>query len=300
MRDRIAGRLWRLGADARRVVRRSGSAVPALRSMGGPRRSELLAWHVATSEHHARYRGEHEPAATSAAIVTVSMRPWLIDDVVANIARQAEHVRVHAVFVTNHAEFADIDLERHFAAIPGCTVIESPPGTSLGTALNLGLDATSERFVAKFDDDDWYGAGYLADALRAHRYAGAGVVGKHSYYADVADRGRWLRFPGNEFRYSSTLAGGTLVVDRDRTGSLEFEDRSLGEDRAFLAACHRRGVSTFSADRFCFVQRRGGDNTWTISDEQFIERCLGVDRDDADHTVDRPPRNGAVPEGRVT
>jgi hypothetical protein len=289
MRDRIAGRLWRLGADARRVARRSGSAASARRSMGGPRRSDREAWHAATSEHHARYRTDHEPAATSAAIVTVSMRPWLIDDVVANIARQAEHLRVHAVFVANHAEFADIDLERHVAAISDCTVIETPPDTSLGTALNLGLDATSERFIAKFDDDDWYGAGYLADALRAHAHAGAGVVGKHSYYADVAGRGRFLRFPGNEFRYSSTLAGGTLVIDRDRTGGLEFEDRSLGEDRAFLAACHRRGVSTYSADRFCFVQRRGGDNTWAISDERFLGGCLDVDPGAPEHVVDRPP-----------
>lgn len=300
MRDRALGRLRRFRADARRVIGRSGSASPALRSVGGARRSDLAAWNRITSERHHRYRSEHLPAASSAAIVTVSMRPWLVDQVVANIARQAEHVRLHAVFVANHEGFDAVDLDRHLAVIPDHTIIEAPSGTSLGAALNLGLRATSERYVAKFDDDDWYGAGYLVDALRAHRYAGAGVVGKHSYYADVADRGRWLRFPGNEFRYSSTLAGGTLVIDRERIGGLQFEDRSLGEDGAFIKACHQRGVSTFSADRFCFVQYRGDDNTWTISDEQFIERSLEVDAVAPEHVANRPPHDGGTRAGGPT
>jgi hypothetical protein len=133
------------------------------------------------------------------------------------------------------------------------------------------MDATTARFIAKFDDDDHYGPGYLADALRAHSFAGAGVVGKHTYYAHLATTDETvLRFPTHEFRYSSTLAGGTLVIDRSRTGGLRFPDISLGEDRAFLKACHRRGVSTFSADRFNFVQRRADDNTWAVSRQDFL------------------------------
>jgi hypothetical protein len=39
------------------------------------------------------------------------------------------------------------------------------------------------------------------------------------------------------------------------------------------------GVSTFSADRFGFIQTRGADNTWSVSREQFLEGCtvLSVD-----------------------
>ena len=61
-----------------------------------------------------------------------------------------------------------------------------------------------------------------------------------------------------------------LVIDRDRIGDQRFENVSLGEDRAFLAQCHRRGFSTFSADRFNFVQMRTGTNTWNIDDASFL------------------------------
>jgi len=150
------------------------------------------------------------------------------------------------------------------------------------------MASSSSRFVAKFDDDDRYGAHHLVDSLRAHGYAGAGVVGKHTYYAEIEATGeRLLRFPGNEFRYTSTLAGGTLVIDRDRTGDLAFDDISLGEDRAFIAACNRRGLSTFSADRFNFVQSRGRDNTWTIADADFAAETVPVSQADPVHVVDR-------------
>lgn len=295
--DVLVDRAWRGWADVRRLATRAGSAGPALHSLGSRSRTDLDAWHRRTAERHERYRSEHPPTSRRAAAICVSMRPHLVDLVVANMARQLHGLHLDVVFVANHPDFARIDLERQFAVIEsGVTLIQAEPGTSLGAALNLGLDATSERFVAKLDDDDWYGSGYLLDGLRAHGYAGAGVVGKHTYYADVESAGeRYLRFPGHEFTYSGTLAGGTLLIDRLRVGDLRFDDVSLGEDRAYLRACHRRGVSTFSADRFGFVQRRGRDNTWTISDGAFLADCVRVEPDDPNHRVDRSsPADGRV------
>jgi hypothetical protein len=264
-----------------------------MRSLGSPSRRRLDEWHRRTSRHHDRYRSEHPPASRRVAVVCVSMRPHLVDLVVASVSRQAPGLDLDVVFVANHPAFAQLDLEHRFATVGGATLIRAEHGTTLGAALNLGLDATNERFVAKFDDDDWYGPGYLLDGLRAHGYAGAGVVGKHSYYADIECTGeRYLRFPGHEFRYSGTLAGGTLLLDRDRVGDLRFENISLGEDRAFLAACHRRGVSTFSADRFGFVQRRGSDNTWMVASDDFLAGCRHVDPDHPDHVIDRPEHPG--------
>ena len=136
------------------------------------------------------------------------------------------------MLVTNSDRYSDVDVEASVErSSQGCraTVLRRPRERSLGACLNDGMDATDARFVAKFDDDDLYGPQYLADALRAFTYSGAGVVGKHTYYAYLAGSDRTvLRFPAREFSYSSTLAGGTLVIDRDRTGSLRFPDVSIG------------------------------------------------------------------------
>ena len=278
---------WRARADAERRFRRSGSAAEALRVLGDPKRSDLSSWLETTSTEFDRYRSSCAPVSGRAAVICVSQRPSLIEAVVANVARQTD-VDIEFVFVMNHVGFEDIDVQRHLARLPTVTTIEMSATATLGACLNAGLAATGERFAAKFDDDDWYGSRYLVDALRAHGYAGAGVVGKHTYYADVGKTAdRYLRFPGHEFSYSSTLAGGTLVIDRERVGGLLFDDVSIGEDRSFIQSCHRRGVSTFSADRFGFVQRRSGDNTWNISNDDFLSGCIAVDVASGRHDVDR-------------
>ena len=270
--------MWRRSADLRRALARQGSARAALESLGTPKRAELDAWIAATQEGHDAYRDAHAVPEGRVAVVCVSMRPNLLDAVVANIVRQRD-VDLEVVFVANAPDFDMRRVEAAFAEVERTVIVHPPARTTLGSALNRAMDMTDARFVAKFDDDDLYGPGFLADSLRAHGYAGAGVVGKHSYYARLAaSASTHLRFPGNEFRYSGTLAGGTLVLDRDRIGDQRFDDVSIGEDRAFLAQCHRRGFSTFSADRFNFVQMRTGSNTWTIDDATFLDDSVPAPR----------------------
>lgn len=274
--DDISKRAWRSFADARRVVTRAGGSSQTLASFGRPDRTDITSWNTATEVGHAEYRAANSVPGGRAVAVCVSMRPELLEAVVSNLARQ-EFEGLDVVFVANSADFDRSTVERAFEQIPNAVIDHPPAGSSLGVALNRGMKRSDARFVAKFDDDDLYGPNYLSDQLRAHGYAGAGVVGKHSYFAQIEQTGAtYLRFPGQEYRYSGTLAGGTLVIDRDRVGEQEFDDISLGEDRAFLARCHRRGLSTFSADRFNFTQVRTGKNTWSVPDHVFIAGALNV------------------------
>ena len=223
-------------------------------------------------------------------MLCVTNRPHLLDALLDGVARQS-HPITELVIVTNAAAFDDVDVAAAATTrgrdLPPVTVLERAPSVSLGACLNAAIDATDARFVAKFDDDDVYGPHYLADSMRAHAYAGAAVVGKHTYYAYLAEQDRTvLRFPTHEFSYSSTLAGGTLVIDRDRIGSVRFADVSIGEDRAFIAACLRRGAATFSADRFSFTQTRSGDNTWNVDLERFLIGTTPVQSGNAADVVD--------------
>lgn len=283
----LTRRLWRGYADTRTRLTRQGSPTPALRSLGHPPRADLPEWTARLSELHGDYRRDNPPLDGGVTVVCVSRRPHLLDQVVANVARQ-EGVDIEFVLVANSEGFDDDALDTATKTFANMSVIVDRDA-SLGACLNRAFDvSTSPRFVAKFDDDDHYGPAYLRDSLRAHSYAGAGVVGKHTYYAMLDATGQHvLRFPGHEFSYSSTLAGGTLVIDRARTGTLRFPDISFEEDRGFLEMCHRRGISTFAADRFNFLQHRGTDNTWVIHDDDFVTGCELVNATDAVHVFDR-------------
>jgi hypothetical protein len=264
----------------RRTLSRSGSATAARVAHQGVLRTDVARWTAHSAEHHEAYRAANPPIDAQVAIVCVSNRPHLLDRIVHDVHGQTHGDR-EFVLVTNSDRYDDLDVDAALAPLVESsvrvTVLRRASEQTLGACLNDAAAVTDARFLAKFDDDDHYGPHYLADALRAHAYAGAGVVGKHTYYAHLSGEDRTiLRFPANEFSYSSTLAGGTLVIDRERTGDLRFPDLSLGEDRAFLAACHRRGISTFSADRFNFLQTRSNDNTWTTDPDHFLRNTIPV------------------------
>lgn len=272
MSSAVRRRLWRLYADSRRVAARVGSASVALSALGDPVRSDPN-WTDALARGHVAYRRAVPVPLAEVAIVCVTSRPHLLDLVLEAIAHQTHEWR-RLILVTNSDLYDHIDLAQRTEGLvrSGCptTILRRAPDRSLGRCLNDAMSATDARFVAKFDDDDLYGPDYLADSVRALSFSGAGVVGKHTYYAYLSRSDRTvLRFPRHEFSYSSTLAGGTLVIDRQRAGSIWFPDVSIGEDREFIARCHRRGISTFSADRFNFVQVRSGQNTWSIADDDF-------------------------------
>jgi|GEM_PF-3944874 len=147
----IRNRSWREYAGVRWRASRSGSASSALASLGRPSRRDLDRWITVTDEGHDRYRQAHPVPDHRVAIVCVSRRPHLIEQVIDSVAAQAHH------------------------------------------------------------DDE------------------------------------------------------------------QFPDVSLGEDRAFLERCHRRGISTFAADRFGFVQTRAADNTWTLPDADFLVGTVAAD-----------------------
>ncbi len=54
----------------------------------------------------------------------------------------------------------------------------------------LGADTLRHPLRSKFDDDDFYGARYLEDAVLLTAVTGAAVVGKRTYFAYLAGSDR--------------------------------------------------------------------------------------------------------------
>ncbi len=87
--------------------------------------------------------------------------------------------------------------------------------------LHLLAERADGRYVSKWDDDDIYGPDHLLDLVLAHDYSNADLVGKgaefvHLEASDVTIR----RFAIGAERPAVTLAGGTLLLERDRLRDL--------------------------------------------------------------------------------
>jgi len=295
-----------LPADFGALAAAARREVTGVRHPGRFRRAPVQPWLDATATAHVDYRRAHRRTALhvvrealllhgreaigrdrEVAVICATNRPAQLDRVIENYERQSYPDR-RLVVITNSRGFDVAEVRDRLADVENAMTIDVDEERSLGECLNTALDAVESRFVAKFDDDDRYGAEYLTDMMIAHRFAGAALVGKHSHYAHISDDGSThLRFPGREFEYTSWVAGGTMVIDRGRVAGLRFRDLSIGEDGAFIADCQRAGHAVYAADRFNYVQYRTGDNTWSRDRADYLRKAVVEDSSDPISLIER-------------
>ncbi|HSN43863.1 MAG TPA: glycosyltransferase [Propionibacteriaceae bacterium] len=222
---------------------------------------------------------EVHPMDRSVSIIVPTMRPENLDNVWEFTARQA-HPDVELVLVS-HGFTPDPNLiaelnERH--GLSNVTVRTAEESLLLGQLMNLGVDASAGRYVAKMDDDNYYGEHYLTDLVRAFDYTDAQVVGKWAHYVHIGDATgpTLLRFADSESRYVRLVQGGTIVTPRDLAVRLRFEDLPRRVDTTFLEKVRAQGGRVYSADRYNFVSTRKADvggHTWSISTDDILARA---------------------------
>jgi glycosyltransferase involved in cell wall biosynthesis len=140
-------------------------------------------------------------------------------------------------------------------------------------AKNEALAAIRRRgygFWATFDDDDYYGPGYLSEMVGYSDRAE--VVGKGDFFVRLAG-GDLLLFEGiGSLQYTNFVHGPTicswaeLCMDFPNTGR-------IGEDCALVKDMLVGGASVWAASKHNFIFKRypGEDHhTWKMSDEKLI------------------------------
>lgn len=220
------------------------------------------------------YRPQPKPLVSA---IVATMRPAFLQNVFANIARQVyqplELVLVLHGVEANHEELKET---ARAAGITRLTVIKVPADRTLGYCMNAGVEAAEGQFLAKMDDDDFYGPHYISDLINAFQYTEADVVGKLSCYMYLEGTGAMvLRYPGQEYKYVNWVTGATMTWKREVSDQVRFPDRSKGEDTVFLQTVLKQGGKIYSTDRFNYVCIRRAENdghTWRVSDEELLAK----------------------------
>ena len=155
-------------------------------------------------------------------------------------------------------------------------VTRVPEAASLGTVLNEATSNATSSIVTKWDDDDWYGRGHLADVVDALDYAGATLVGKAAEFVYLESSDVLIRRDADRSeRFSTRLAGGTFTISRDdlrRVGG--WPDVRRHVDLALLESIRRAGGTTYRTHGFDYILMRrpseGADHTWAADDAYFL------------------------------
>ncbi|MGH3392413.1 MAG: glycosyltransferase family 2 protein [Actinomadura sp.] len=214
-----------------------------------------------------------EPPQVS--VILCTRRPDFLDFALRQIARQ-RNVRLELV-LTLHGIAADRPEVK--AAVADfrhpITVVEVPADTPFGVALNSGVARASGRYLAKWDDDDWYGPEHLSDMLLAFSYSGADLVGCLSQLVYLEQIDLTVLCPGGASeRVSRYISGGTLVMERhifDAVGGFRPMPRHV--DTGLLRAIEAMGGRIYRTHGLGYLlHRRAGGHTWTEPVTHFLRR----------------------------
>ena len=94
------------------------------------------------------------------------------------------------------------------------TAVGRSADRSFGNVLDDGARRASGDVLLKMDDDDWYGPDFVTDLLLARGYSGADLVGCPPEFLFVEPLWVTVRRRDATERYTSVVAGGTMMVSR--------------------------------------------------------------------------------------
>ncbi|RRJ62699.1 glycosyltransferase family 2 protein [Paenibacillus oralis] len=206
-------------------------------------------------------------------IITCTNRRSYINNLFNNFTRQ-RHPEKELIIVVNNDK---IPLEPYLnmaKRYQNVYVYRLPGHFSLGACLNYAVKKTKHRYIAKFDDDDYYAPYYLTSSLLVFRRTGAHVIGKRAHYMYLrGSKTLILRFPRDENRPVTKIPGATLVFKREVLSRVQFPNQNVGEDDLFCLRCKRRGYKVYSGEKTNFVairRKNSSNHTWIISDKKLI------------------------------
>lgn len=198
-------------------------------------------------------------------IVTSTIKPQFMDNTFGNYDRQNWEEK-QLIVILNRDDM-DINRWKNLAEnYKNVSVYQLPEHFTLGECLNYGIEKSRYSYVAKFDDDDYYGPDYLTQAVDALENTDAVLVGKRTTYT-YFEKERILTMGGRRFfenQYiKKVMKGGTLVLDKSIYPEIQFPPKNLGEDVGIQRQCVEKGCKMYCTDRKNYAYIRHDDETHT-------------------------------------
>lgn len=141
-------------------------------------------------------------------------------------------------------------------------------------AKNVGLEWITSHgggWFATFDDDDYYGPGYLAEALTCFKTGSFSIVGKLDHFVVGLDG--HLRFFEQGFRSCEGVeAHGATLCGRAESCPRFQDTGTIGEDWHWLSESIASGARLWVSSPYHYAVVRHARNTWRIGDESYQRR----------------------------
>jgi hypothetical protein len=261
----------------------------AVKELADPRRRERhsIALRRLVHRHHSVYEnlaalaaahGHTVSASPSVSVLMATNRPQMVTFAIEQMAAQ-QYPNVEILCGLHGISLPPATRERVAALAPHAQLFDVATDRDFGQVLALLGERTSGDLVTKWDDDDWYAAEHLRDLVAAMRYSGAGIVGKPAEYVYLSSLDLTLRrFSTAAERFSTTIAGGTLMLTRSllhEVGGWPAGPRRV--DRLLIEAAEAVGAPIYRLHGLGYLLRRDSDptnHTWLAEDDYFLAQAV--------------------------
>lgn len=220
--------------------------------------------------------GKNLAASQRVTVITPTNKDCYLKNIIANFLRQTINQK-ELIIILNSSQLNLSEWSSYVSDYENIRVFQLDDSTSTGACINFGVKQASGNFIARFDDDDYFGPEYLETSLLYFEISDASVIGKMSHFIFFTSLHQLaICDSGKGFKYSDYLPGGTQIIKRDVFDSVLYPDGSLAEDVYFNKACLEHGFKLYSGDPFHFIRFRNGNkhyHTWKIEDEEFLNLC---------------------------
>ncbi|MEO3855224.1 glycosyltransferase family 2 protein [Acrocarpospora sp. B8E8] len=230
---------------------------------------------TALEEHGTRARwrqfaagaGVPVPKPPTVSVLLTTNRPDMVEFGLAQIARQRD-VDVEVILNLHGIPAPDV------AGFPfPLTVVQADPAATLGTILNEAAARASGSFLAKMDDDDWYGPRHLADLHLTHLYTGCDLTGSPAEFIYLKQIDTTVQRYWHTETWQPFVAGGTIFLPRSVLHEVGgFRPLGLTEDGQLLEAVRRAGGRIYQAHGLNYLLRRepSARHTWREPINTFL------------------------------
>ncbi len=204
-------------------------------------------------------------------VLLCTKRPELLDAALKQIERQ-DYPAIELILCLHGIGFEIEAIRQRLNERPFSHItVPCPEEWNLGQCLNMGLQRASGYFIAKMDDDDFYGPNHLTDLVQAYDFCGGPVVGKWATAIYFQEQNVTVyRHLGKTETPRYTVIGGTMLSARPLLANYRFMELPTAVDRTFFERLRLDRIPVFSTHGFGFVyHRHSAGHTWAVGSEYF-------------------------------
>lgn len=178
------------------------------------------------------------------------------------------------IIILNNNKMSIDDYYNKAAKYDNIKVFQLDESYTLGECLNYAIENSKYDYIAKLDDDDYYGENYLTDQMNVFNYTDADVTGKAKLFIYFENNDTLWVINGSEDNTEVTgVTGSTILAKKKVFDKIKFHNINITEDLNFFKECLQNDVKIFSNNIYNYICIRHKDmenHTWKV-DNSVIE-----------------------------